>query len=71
MSKQLQWDANATFQLSGAELEALINKLNQELNNPTAQVAIRDYELLKALQLKVQQGVESGLVRETEVPDTE
>lgn len=64
MSTQLQWSPDAKFELSGIEIEALITKLSQELNTPTAQDIIRTYELSKALQQKVQNGLTTGIVKE-------
>jgi hypothetical protein len=62
MSK-LEWSPTEVFEISGYELETMVNILSQKLQSSAAQAVIREYETLKMLQERIQKGVESGKVK--------
>lgn len=61
----LEWSSTETFEISGYELETMVNTLTQKLLSKEAQTIIREYETLKMLQQRIQDGVKNGKVTQT------
>lgn len=61
----VEWSSNETFEISGYELETMVNTLTTKLLSPEAQAIIREYETLKLLQQRIQKGIEDGKVKTT------
>lgn len=58
----LQWASTETFEISGYELETMVNVLTTKLLTQEAQNIIREYETLKMLQDRIQKGLKEGKV---------
>lgn len=59
----LQWASTETFEISGYELETVVNMLTAKLSSPEYQGIIREYETLRLLKERIRKGVEEGKVQ--------
>jgi hypothetical protein len=59
----LQWSPDEVFEITGYDIETMINVLTSRLLAPEAQKVVREYQTLINLQSKIQNGVNEGKVK--------
>jgi hypothetical protein len=57
-----QWEPTVVFDLKGPEMENLLRYINYKLNNDAAREVISLYEIKKALDEKIIEGLKTGKV---------
>ena len=59
----LQWSPDEVFEITGYDIETMINVLTNRLLTPEAQKVVREYQTLINLQARIQEGVNKGKVK--------
>lgn len=59
----VEWSPTEVFEISGFELETMVNILATRLSNPEAQKIIKEYDTFRSLQQRIQEGITSGKVK--------
>lgn len=59
----LQWSPDEVFEITGYDVETMINVLTTRLMTPEAQKVVREYQTLLSLQRRIQEGVDKGKVK--------
>lgn len=59
----LQWSPDEVFEITGYDVETMINVLTAKLMTPESQKVIREYQTLLNLQKRIQEGVDAGKVK--------